>query len=422
MATVTATPSAGRTAGQSGPAGAGDGDGATSDTGFGDLLAALVPGSPADLTPATSTPPGVCGAGPEELVQQEDAVVGAADSAPVVVGAAEDGTPGSRTGDPGGVVPAVDGAPEASEGIVPAEVLPDADPVPTVDAALLAQAQLAALPLLTPVVAGPVAGTPVDASATAVDPALDTTTAPAGGAADGLPEVSGAVAGPTSPADAGGDPPADQSRDQPAGTASAAPTAAAATTGSAPAADAPPPVAVVGPATVTAPAPATAATAARPADAVPGQVFPEVARLSQAGPGTHRVTLRLDPGTLGEVRVTLTVRDGEVQVRLAAQHDAREVLALAAPDLRRLLEQPGVEARVSVADLTTGTTTATSSDQGGDGPFGGGRGAGADPDPGRPGGPYDQQPRRTPTSAAGAMSGTETATPTGARSGLDLAL
>ncbi|HTW13770.1 MAG TPA: flagellar hook-length control protein FliK [Nocardioides sp.] len=419
MATVTATPSAGRTAGQPGPAGAGD---ATGDTGFGDLLAALVPGNPADLTPATSTPPGVCGAGPEVLVQQEDAVVGAADSAPVVVGAAEDGTPGSRTGDPGGVVPAVDGAPEAAEGVVPAEVLPDADPVPTADAALLAQAQLAALPLLTPVVAVPVADTAVDASATVVEPSLDTTAAPAGGdTADGLPDVAGAVPGPSTTDAGGGDQPADQQGDRPTGPA-ATPTAAPATTGSAPAADTPTPVAVVGPGTVTAPAPAAAAATARPADAVPGQVFPEVVRLSQAGPGTHRVTLRLDPGTLGEVRVTLTVRDGEVQVRLAAQHDAREVLALAAPDLRRLLEQPGIEARVSVADLTSGTTTATSTDQGGDGPFGGGRGTGADPDPGRPGGPYDQQPRRTPTPATGAMPGTETATPTHARSGLDLAL
>lgn len=420
MATVTATPSAGRTAGQSGPTGAGDG--ATSDTGFGDLLAALVPGSPADLTPATSTPPGVCGAGPEVLVQQEDAVVGAADSAPVVVGAAADGTPGSRTGDPGGVVPAADGGPDAAIGTDPTDVLADTEPVPTVDAALLAQAQLAALPLLTPVVAVPVTGATVDATTTAdIDPTLDATAAPTGGdVADALPETAGSAAGPSSPADAGGDQPTDQPSGRPTGPA-AAPTATPPGAGPAPAVDTPTPVAVVGPGTVTAPAPTTAAAGSRPADAVPGQVFPEVARLSQAGPGTHRVTLRLDPGTLGEVRVTLTVRDGEVQVRLAAQHDAREVLALAAPDLRRLLEQPGIEARVSVADLTSGATTDTT-DLGGDGPSGGGRGAGTDPDPDRQAGPYDQPARRTPASAAGAMPGPETAPHARARSGLDLAL
>ncbi|WP_162261008.1 flagellar hook-length control protein FliK, partial [Nocardioides sp. Root79] len=93
--------------------------------------------------------------------------------------------------------------------------------------------------------------------------------------------------------------------------------------------------------------------------AVVQQVFPEVTRLaSTAGNGTHRITLTLQPEQLGEVRVTLVVRDGSVHVRLAggagvdgvdgaAVHRA---LAGGAPELQRLLERTGAEARVSVRD------------------------------------------------------------------------
>ncbi|WP_028656832.1 flagellar hook-length control protein FliK [Nocardioides sp. J54] len=90
--------------------------------------------------------------------------------------------------------------------------------------------------------------------------------------------------------------------------------------------------------------------------AVVQQVFPEVTRMaSTAGNGTHRITLTLQPEQLGEVRVTLVVRDGSVQVRLAGGDGAEgaavhRALASGAPELQRLLERTGAEARVSVRD------------------------------------------------------------------------
>ena len=94
------------------------------------------------------------------------------------------------------------------------------------------------------------------------------------------------------------------------------------------------------------------------ADAVTGQVHgkvvAEVIRLVSTGGGSHRMTLRLDPGTLGEVRIVLAVRGDSVRVRLAAHDQAHDALVAAAPELRRLLEgQPGVEARVLVRELAT---------------------------------------------------------------------
>ena len=90
--------------------------------------------------------------------------------------------------------------------------------------------------------------------------------------------------------------------------------------------------------------------------AVVQQVFPEVTRLvSSSGNGTHRITLTLQPEQLGEVRVTLVVRDGSVHVRLAGAEGAEgaavhRALAGGAPELQRLLERTGAEARVSVRD------------------------------------------------------------------------
>lgn len=108
--------------------------------------------------------------------------------------------------------------------------------------------------------------------------------------------------------------------------------------------------------------------------AVVQQVFPEVTRIvstvgTPGGPGngTHRITLTLQPEQLGEVRVTLVVRDGAVHVRLAGADGAEGVavdraLASGAPELQRILERGGADARVTVRDafapLLPGTPTA----------------------------------------------------------------
>jgi flagellar hook-length control protein FliK len=82
-------------------------------------------------------------------------------------------------------------------------------------------------------------------------------------------------------------------------------------------------------------------------------VVPEVVRMFTAGNGLHRVTIRLTPESLGEVRVSLSVRDGAVQVRLAASEHAQRALLEGAPELRRLLEAVGAtDVKVAVRDLS----------------------------------------------------------------------
>lgn len=86
--------------------------------------------------------------------------------------------------------------------------------------------------------------------------------------------------------------------------------------------------------------PASAAPAER-GPLVTGQVFPEVTRLVARGDGTHRLTLRLHPADLGEVKVILTVKDNTVDVTLSAGPAAREALRDGSPQLRALLELAG---------------------------------------------------------------------------------
>ena len=83
------------------------------------------------------------------------------------------------------------------------------------------------------------------------------------------------------------------------------------------------------------------------------QVVPELTRLVQAGPGTHRMVLRLDPEHLGDVRITLTVHPGGVRVRMATgSEDARATLHEGLPALQRALEsmsgRPAGETQLSV--------------------------------------------------------------------------
>lgn len=94
---------------------------------------------------------------------------------------------------------------------------------------------------------------------------------------------------------------------------------------------------------------------ARPA-AVVTQVFPEVTRLLSRGDGVHRVTMTLNPESLGEVRVVMTMRAGVVRVHLSASDgDAKAALAHGSPELARLLETAGAgDARIVVRDLSQG--------------------------------------------------------------------
>jgi len=95
-----------------------------------------------------------------------------------------------------------------------------------------------------------------------------------------------------------------------------------------------------------------AGSAPRALTPVTTQVVPELNRLVSQGDGTHRVTLRLQPAALGDVRVVLTVRAGTVRVSLAANADARAALLADAPALHRMLTGTGAEStRIVVRDL-----------------------------------------------------------------------
>lgn len=105
--------------------------------------------------------------------------------------------------------------------------------------------------------------------------------------------------------------------------------------------------------------------------AVLRQVFPEITRLATQ-PGAHRLSITLHPDTLGEVKVTLVVRAGTVQVDLTAGTGAaRDALAQGASELHRLLGVTGGDARVVVRDASstasTTTTTTTADQRGADG-------------------------------------------------------
>lgn len=115
-------------------------------------------------------------------------------------------------------------------------------------------------------------------------------------------------------------------------------------------------------------------------DPVVRQVLPEVMQLATKGNGTHRISVTLQPEHLGEVRVTMVVRDGEVRVSLAAdgQSAAKDALLQGAPELRRLLEATGAtDTRVVVRDLPTTSPTSTPTERG---PGDRAHSAAADPD------------------------------------------
>jgi flagellar hook-length control protein FliK len=111
--------------------------------------------------------------------------------------------------------------------------------------------------------------------------------------------------------------------------------------------------------------PGPSATAAVPEPAtVTRQVFPEVVRVAQSTTGTQRVTVRLQPEALGEVRVVLTSHRGELRVSFSAEGQARQAILEGAPELRRLLEAAGTgEARIVVRDLPGLATGSPSSSQ-----------------------------------------------------------
>lgn len=237
---------------------------------------------------------------------------------------------------------------------------------------------------------------------------------------------------PAAPATAAEDEPSATTASAPAGTPSA--TSAAPT--SAPAA---PTVATVAAPTAVA---SVGTSAAAPASPVAHQVFPEIVRLTTSTEGPQRVTIRLNPESLGEVRVVLTERRGVLEVSLSANSEARRALLDGTPELQRLLDAVGRgDSRIVVRDGSglpvtapapgsnaPGTSTGQSGSgmswsgdlSGGAGTSAGRSGAETGPDQGRH--PMPGSTTATDGITAATSSQTTTETVTGARSGLDVTM
>jgi hypothetical protein len=86
---------------------------------------------------------------------------------------------------------------------------------------------------------------------------------------------------------------------------------------------------------------ASAQAGGTPATAVLDQVLPTLPRMVSRGDGTHSLTLKLHPADLGEVHLTVTVKNGTVDVTLAAGAAARDALRDGAGQLRSLLDVTG---------------------------------------------------------------------------------
>ncbi|MBC2962418.1 flagellar hook-length control protein FliK [Nocardioides deserti] len=370
--------------------------------------------------------------------------------------AADDGGPGEQAGftdvlagllatlgasDAG---PAAD--PAGVDGGTPPEAGTDEADRPAGDPALVAlQASLVLAPAATipqtpaampPVPAVPAPPTADGEPAAASDPPAEVPDSPALGRAVALtagpvagPDVvRSAPAGPTTPAGAAH---TDTARPTSVGTERTPVPATAGADGASAAGLAP----ATGGAVTAAPAPAVGSARAEGAAPAPvsRQLADTVQQLARSGEGTHRMTLRLDPGSLGEVRIHLVVRDGGLQVHLAAGHEALSSLGEGADELLRLLQTSGpADVRVTVRDLAPGQqpgqqTGQQPDQQQGQQPGAAGHDPGDRPDgrpqqDGREPGPISAPPAPTTTLRAGALRNAQH-DPTGWTSaGVDLAL
>lgn len=324
------------------------------------------------------------------------------------------------------------------------------DPLSTIlsTTPLLAGLAAALAPTVLAPAAGSEAGAPTPIDATAVtgmtgEPAPSGGTPLAGGATAGsrdlrpLPDRSDAAPGGATAGTTEDEPTAAPA---PAGPTAATPATASATSSaptSAPTSATPaPPVGSVA-------APATPAPVGDPAPHGPvaRQVFPEIVKLTTSTEGPQRVTIRLNPESLGEVRVVLTERRGTLEVSLSASGEARRALLDGTPELQRLLDAVGRgDSRIVVRDgsglpvsapASGAAPSGTSSGQAGAGTWSGDLTGGSGASAGRHGAEAgsDQGRRPMPGSTtatdgitAATSSRTTTETVTGARPGLDVTM
>ena len=263
------------------------------------------------------------------------------------------------------VDPAAGGTPGVPELLSAAQIMAAAQVVP------VTPVLTAALALQSAPVGTPTAGAPTAPAALAAPAAIEAAAPPAAVSAGVLPEAPSAAAAPAASAGWTAVPAGDQAPTvTPPGVpdtaqpSTAAETSAIGTNAAAPGEHRPhdgdarqqrpgakpvnaTPAAQPGAPLSGAPAPPQPASPAQ----VNGQVFPEVARLVTRGDGTRRITITLSPEALGDVRVVLTVKDGDVHVRMTGSEQAQQALRAGAPELHRLLDLAGASSsQVVVGD------------------------------------------------------------------------
>lgn len=149
--------------------------------------------------------------------------------------------------------------------------------------------------------------------------------------------------------------------------------------------------------TATTPTSAPAAPQA-PADVpLAEQLSGRLTSLRSAGPGQHILTLRVDPESIGPVRVVAHIGADGVRIELfGATDQAREALRQAMPDLRRDLVAAGLPGGL---DLGTGSGPGLRGQGTGTGTGGNASGQGGAPGDGGPGHPAAEAgaPQTTPT-------------------------
>jgi flagellar hook-length control protein FliK len=227
-------------------------------------------------------------------------------------------------------------------------------PAPIVPSPLVQVAAAPAVVVTAPVVTASVVAAAPDAPTVPIAPATPTVTPLASPKLTSVPADPGEAPeqDPDTPAAAAPPPPADPPPADPAPT-DPAPTDPAPTI-PAPTVPAPTTPAPTAPVTSAGAPAAVVTTPAAPSDVhrVSHQVFPEVVRIVANPDGPRRVTVKLNPESLGEVRVVLTSRRGGLDVSLAGGAEARHALAAGAPELQRLLEAVGrADSRITVRDL-----------------------------------------------------------------------
>lgn len=161
----------------------------------------------------------------------------------------------------------------------------------------------------------------------------------------------------------------------------------------------------------------SAAMAAAPTASPTAQLAPALFQITAAPDGTHRVTVRLDPVELGELRVRIErPRAGPVQVVVeATRPETLELLRQDQPALHRALDQAGLPAEGRVVSLQQVPPDMGGQAQGGSGTGGASLGGG-----GQGGDRGGNQGWSHPGGGEGAPRGRGSRQATWARAGLDI--